>query len=340
MRYCALPGKHPQGKHLYMKNALLLALILIGQASLLSPASAENTLRVAVISDINGRYGSTDYDERVTVAVARIVALKPDLVLCTGDVVAGQRPSPKLSSQELERMWRAFHRLIRTPLEQAGIPVLMSPGNHDASAYPGFSLERQYYRNYHRQHPPRFIPMPGHNYPFHYALARDDLLFVSLDATVTGPLPKEQLQWLEELLADRDKYRAVFLFGHLPLQPIAVGRERDIIADPALESLLRSAQVEAYLSGHHHAYYPGWRDGIAMLGVGNLGGNQRRLTGTRRVTGFSFAWMDIQQGDSFSIEAYHGPEFTDVVPKASLPERVGQGAKALRRLDLARRAAK
>ena len=144
MRYCALPGKHPQGKHLYMKNALLLALILIGQASLLSPASAENTLRVAVISDINGRYGSTDYDERVTVAVARIVALKPDLVLCTGDVVAGQRPSPKLSSQELERMWRAFHRLIRTPLEQAGIPVLMSPGNHDASAYPGFSLERQH----------------------------------------------------------------------------------------------------------------------------------------------------------------------------------------------------
>ena len=62
---------------------VLLSLVLLA-----GPASA---LRVVVISDLNGSYGSTSYSKRIPVAIQRIIALKPDLVISTGDMVAGQR---------------------------------------------------------------------------------------------------------------------------------------------------------------------------------------------------------------------------------------------------------
>ena len=216
----------------------------------------------------------------------------------------------------------------------------MTPGNHDGSAYPGFEMERRVYAEQWGTRKSALRFLDDTHYPYYYAFSAGDTLFVSLDATTLGHLPGGQIDWLRGVLARYGpRHERRIAFSHMPLWPFAQQREREFIGDPELERLLRDADLDLYLSGHHHAYFPGWRDGIAMLGVGNLGGNQRRLTGTHRVTGFSFAWMDIKQGDSFSIEAYHGPEFTDVVPKASLPEHVGQGAKALRRLDLARRAA-
>ncbi|MBL9057575.1 MAG: hypothetical protein JNJ84_15015, partial [Rhodobacteraceae bacterium] len=75
----------------------LLVLILA------APIEAE-PLRIAVISDLNGSYGSTDYGQPVSGAVARIIALKPDLVISTGDMVAGQRLNPKLAPAELAGM--------------------------------------------------------------------------------------------------------------------------------------------------------------------------------------------------------------------------------------------
>jgi len=51
--------------------------------------AAADPLRVAVISDMNGSYGSTEYESTVDGAVRRIVALKPNLVISTGDMVAG-----------------------------------------------------------------------------------------------------------------------------------------------------------------------------------------------------------------------------------------------------------
>ena len=66
-----------------------------------SPAAA---LEVAVISDLNGSYGSTDYQAHVSDAVAAIVELEPDLVLVTGDMVAGQR-MPILGPDKVRAMW-------------------------------------------------------------------------------------------------------------------------------------------------------------------------------------------------------------------------------------------
>ena len=98
-------------------------------------------LRVAVISDLNGSYGSTRYSARVAAAIERVIALEPDLVISTGDMVAGQR-RPVLTEREVRAMWAAFHAEVTEPLSRAGIPLAVTPGNHDASAYGGFEQER------------------------------------------------------------------------------------------------------------------------------------------------------------------------------------------------------
>ncbi|QFU74352.1 hypothetical protein EY643_01075 [Halioglobus maricola] len=295
------------------------------------PSFAREPLEIVIISDINGRYGSTGYHRRVAVAVSQIISLEPDLVISTGDMVAGQRPSPKLQRLELDAMWDSFHQTIRRPLEAAGIPVIMTPGNHDASAYPGFEGERAAYADYHRAHPPTVTLEPGGFFPFYFSLEFGGLLLASLDATRSGELPVEQRDWLRAKLQGEHLAAPKILFGHLPMQPIASGRESDVINDTALEQLLQQSGNVSYLSGHHHAYYPGQRQGINMFSMGNLGGNQRKLIDGGNATGFSFALMRVDSLGVATIKAFAGPGFEDTVPITSLPAQLGNGDHQLTR---------
>lgn len=312
-------------------------ILVLSILSLLFPsgsAVAGEETRIAVISDINGRYGTAKYHARVAAAVTHIIGLNPDLVISTGDMVAGQQPNPRLTTAELEGMWRSFHATVRQPLQQAGIPLVMTPGNHDASAYPGFELERAAYIRYHTDFPPALMPEISGHFPFHYALEHKGILLVSLDATTRGKLGNNQLPWLTKLLRSAEEYRAIVLFGHLPLQPVAIGRELDIISDPKLEALLSEGKATAYLSGHHHVYYPGHRLGMDMLSVGNLGGNERRLVGSNMTTGFSFVMLEIDNANNLSISAFTAPAFEHAIDIATLPAKIGSGVHRLTRRDL------
>lgn len=309
----------------------LLTLLLLASPSL----AAGKMQRIVVISDINGRYASTDYHPRVATAIHRIIELEPDLVISTGDMVAGQRPSPKLQRAELITMWESFHSSVQNPLEQAGIPLIMTPGNHDASAYPGFELEREAYSRYHSKNPPSIELNEGGNFPYNFAAEVSGTLLVSLDATKAGALDDVQISWLEEQLCNSRPYRTKILFGHLPLQPIAIGRQSDVIRDPALEGLMVAGDVSAYINGHHHAYYPGVRKGIDMLSMGNLGGNQRRLVGTEMKTGFTFSLLEIDEAGTVRISAYTGPDFSRPLDIRTLPDYIGQGTDRLQRKDIA-----
>ncbi|MDX9724676.1 MAG: metallophosphoesterase, partial [Myxococcota bacterium] len=105
-------------------------------------ANDEAAVRFAIISDVNGSYGSTHYSEDVDQAVDRIIELAPDLVVCTGDMVAGQSQGLDYAS-----MWEAFHESVSDRLFDASIPLAVCPGNHDASAFPQYALERLHFRN-------------------------------------------------------------------------------------------------------------------------------------------------------------------------------------------------
>jgi Icc-related predicted phosphoesterase len=297
-------------------------------------AFAGQPLHVAVISDLNGNYGSTRYETTVDSAVSRIVALQPDLVISTGDMVAGQR-RPHLTRDEVEHMWQAFHEHVSEPLRAAGIPLVVTPGNHDASAYDGFDLERTIYAGQWLPRRPEIQFLDATGYPFHYAFAMGDVLFISLDATVVGKLPEQQMAWLRQLLEKHGPaYQRRIVFSHLPLWPFARGRERDFIGDPELQTLLAQASVELYLSGHHHTFYPGVSGGIALVGQACLGAGPRRLIGTEDRSARSFTLLEFTT-EGIEVAAYKAPLFENMVDWSTLPARIRSHAAELLRADLA-----
>ncbi len=298
-----------------------LTAVLIAALFFFASSRAE-AFRIVVISDLNGSYGSVSYAPEVHRAIEHIIRLEPDVVISTGDMVAGQR-RPHLSEADIRAMWRGFHAAVTEPLEKAGIPLLITPGNHDASDYGGFEEERRLFRETWITRAPRGVTG---DWPFAYTLQVGGTRFISLDATTVGAVSSEQMRWLEGL---GDDGGPTIAFSHLPLHPVAQERETEIIGDPALGEVFEIIGADVHLSGHHHAYYPGSYNEVAFVAQACLGGGSRRLIGrsTRAPKGFTV--IDVEDG-MITVQGLDVGTF-DPIDVETLPEGIGK----LRRLDIA-----
>ena len=286
-------------------------------------------LRIAVVSDLNGSYGSTSYADTVARAVDRVLAWEPDLVLSTGDMVAGQR-----AGLDYRAMWSAFHAAVSDRFSGAAVPFAVTPGNHDASGYATYAGERAIFVSEWTSRKPDFDYLDDSDYPLRYSFTVGPALFVSLDATTVGPLGGEQMSWLEaQLTAGADKPVKI-VYGHVPLYPFAIGRETEVIGDPELERIANEHGVTAMISGHHHAYYPGRRDALRLVGTACLGSGPRALIGTSDPSPRSVLLLEVADGELRSVEAYAGAGYDTAVDRASLPASVGPAATRIARDDL------
>jgi len=308
-------------------HLIALVIALVGA----TPISAK-TVRVAVISDLNGSYGSLSYDARIPVAIERIIALNPDLVIATGDLVAGQR-RPLLPRDTVRAMWAAFHETVTDPLTAAHIPLAVTPGNHDASGYDGFQMEREIFADEWKERRPdvEFVEETG--FPFQYAFKFDDVLFVSIDATTVGHLGSKQMEDLSGILG-RNPADVTIAFSHLPLWPFAQNRESEIIGDPALEDMFHRYDVDMHLNGHHHTYYPGHKDGIDFISQACLGSGRRRLISDTARSPHSFTMLEKTDQGHIEVSAFTGRDFTQTVDIKTLPTRIDAGSVTLIRRDL------
>ena len=310
-----------------MKLRRLAGLLLI----LFSQALAADS--IAFIADLNGRYGSTAYDPRIDTAIEAIVGLQPDLVICAGDMVAGQK-QPRLDSDRLDSMWRAFNDTVADPLLRAGIPLAVTAGNHDGSAFPEFALERERFEAQWGARTPELEMLPGSEWPRRYAARMGAVLVLAFDGTRPGRLPDDELQFIEGMLRQHGAAAtATVVFSHLPMWPLTDGREHEILDDPALLALLHRYGVDVYASGHHHAFFAGIDEaGMVHLGVGALGGNARTFSGKGSRQPFSFALLKLEAGQ-IQIASRAAPEFREAVPDQQLPATVEGPLGVLRRLD-------
>ena len=281
-------------------------------------AAPPPTVRVAVISDLNGSYGDPTYDAPVHTAVRRIIAERPDVVLCTGDMVAGQR-----AGLDYEAMWAGFHAAVTDPLSAAGIPLAVSPGNHDASAYDGFENERRVYAATWQARRPAVEFVDDADYPFRYSFRVGSALFVALDDTRIGALRAADRGWVEARLTEGAGLQAKLVYGHVPIHPFTIGREDEVLADDALEDLLIENGVSAFLSGHHHGYYPGRHRGLRHVSMACLGSGARALIGTAGATPRALAFLSVHDGEITELEAYSGAQLDDRIERSSLPRSVG-----------------
>jgi 3',5'-cyclic AMP phosphodiesterase CpdA len=288
-----------------------------------------------VISDLNGAYGSTDYDPEVDRAIALLPLWNPDLVLCSGDMVAGQRTS--LTRAQIQAMWTAFDRHVAAPLRAAAMPFGFTLGNHDGSgsrnASGGFTFQQErdlaaaYWTD--PRHDPGVDFVDRQQFPFYYSFRQTtdqgDVFFLVWDGS-TSRIPPEQLAWVEATLASPAAQQAQLrvLMGHLPLYGIAEGRDRpgEVMNNAdALRQLLERYNVHTYISGHHHAYYPGHRGQLQLLHTGALGGGPRSLisgnsprTKTLTVVDVDFQHPDLTTYTTYAMNTLR-PVATGTLPR-------------------------
>jgi hypothetical protein len=295
------------------------------------PPPPRGDLRVVVISDLNGSYGYTDYEPEVHRAVALIrERWRPDLVLVAGDMIAGQRPS--LPDDAVRAMWSAFDGAVARPLSEAGIPLAFTLGNHDGSAYPAHARDRrlalEHWRAPDRRPELAFDDSAG--FPVRYTFRHRGLFVLVWDASNADlARDRDALAWVEAQLAG-DAARSArhrLVLGHLPLYAVAEGRNLPgevLHAPEEIRALLQRHDVDTYVSGHHHAYYPARRGTLELLHAGALGQGPRPLLcggapPVKTVTILDF-FPDRAQPryTTYAIEASHDAEPREV-RDAALP---------------------
>jgi hypothetical protein len=290
----------------------------------------ERPVRFVILSDLNDNYGSLSYNDDVHAAVGWIATgSRPDLVLAAGDMVAGQREGLQYTA-----MWHAFHKTVTLPLQRAGIPFAPVPGNHDASIDQRYSAERATYVREWRVQKPSFAFVDDEHYPLRYAFRIDHVLFVALDSTRSGALDEEQHRWLRNILRSDRESAAKIVVAHVPFFPFASGRERQITRDSNLESILHEENVTAFVSGHHHSFFPGLRENLRIIGAPCLGSGPRALIGTEFVSDKGLIVGTIYPSGHLEVEAFQAPAFDERISRTSLPKMLQSGRSKLVRDDV------
>ena len=326
-----------------MKRLLAAILLLVApaassraQSDKVVPNPPRGEVRIVVISDINGRYGSTDYAPAIDSTVARIQRVwQPELVLAAGDLIAGQKRS--LSDSTVRAMWSAFDEHVAAPLREAGIPLGFALGNHDASAT--FERDRRLAARYWRTEPhtPDLAYADSSHFPFAYSFVEDSVFVLAWDATSAE---LQYPRWTRRALRSEAAQSAAvrLVIGHLPLYAVGAGtrnRPGEVLAAPdSLRRLLERRDVHTYVSGHHAAYYPGQRGEIDLLSAGGLAGGTHALVGTESPSPRTVTVLDFDPGDRLARYTTINVETLEKVPYASLPDTLRSHNGHVLRRDL------
>ncbi|MGF1570964.1 MAG: metallophosphoesterase family protein [Nodosilinea sp.] len=300
-----------------------------GPQGLLNPPRQD--VRLVVISDLNSAYGSTDYEPEVDKAVELLPFWQPDMVVCSGDMVAGQDLT--LTPDQINAMWQAFDDHVAAPLRNQGIPYGFTIGNHDASSALGvndvhlFKQERELASSYWAdpKHDPGVTFVDRYEFPFYYTFEQQGIFYLAWDGS-SSHIPADKLAWVEKALASEaaQQAKARILLGHLPLYAVAVGRNEpgEVMENaPQLQALLERYNVHTYISGHHHSYYPAHKGGLQLLHTGILGAGPRPLIDstlppwkTLTVVDIDFEDLTLTTYTTYNMQTLQTIDYADLPP--------------------------
>ncbi|MGF1498354.1 MAG: metallophosphoesterase family protein [Elainellaceae cyanobacterium] len=312
-----------------------------GGEGLFNPTKGD--VRLMVISDLNGPYGSVTYDPEVEKAMRLIPFWQPDLVVCSGDMVAGQDLT--LTEQVMRDMWAGFNQYVAAPLREMKVPYGFTVGNHDASSARGvggsflFQKERDITQEYWEtpDHDPGIQFVDRYEFPFYYTFEQAGIFFLAWDGS-SDLIPEDKLAWVEKALSSPAAQQAKMrvLLGHLPLYSVAIGRNQpgEVMRDPQrLQEMLERYDVHTYISGHHHAYYPAHKGDLQLLHTGILGSGPRPLIDSDLPPWKALTIVDVNF-DAPELTTYttYNMETLELIENEQLPRlMVGHNGVVLRR---------
>jgi len=202
--------------------------------------------------------------------VEELNGLRPDLVLTTGNQVAGYTRSVAEYTAQL-----AAYRTIIGPLQ---MPVYFCAGDHDVVSGTRDPADRRFERLFEKSFG-----------PLYYSVDFRDLHFITLYSEGPGGITDTQLAWLRSDLNrafDSHKTAHVFVLVHRPLwrrdpalwqrihQALVAFNRRPIVTVEGLGGAPagKSPQVEAVFAGHERAFSRDQpRDGIGYYVLGPAG---------------------------------------------------------------------
>ena len=224
----------------------------------------------------NGDSKFMPYVEEITDAFLDEVLLDPpDVVLLTGDLTFnGAEISHRRLAGKLQR------------LEDAGIPVLVLPGNHDvynenAARYRGGSFERvpfadsesfaEIYRDF---GPGEALSADSDSLSYVWQL-NEQVWIMMLDENTAHDfcgLSDRSFQWIEaQLQKAREEGRFVLVAGHQNVFQHSIFRGGYVIQEAQrLQELLRRYGVPLCLSGHLHTQHVLSEDGLTEIATSAL----------------------------------------------------------------------
>ncbi|MEJ5994694.1 metallophosphoesterase [Pedobacter sp. Du54] len=296
----------------------------------------DSPLKIVLISDLNAGYGSLTYSEDVPAVIKEIGKIKPDLILCGGDMVAGQKSS--LTEQNLKEMWRSFKSVVLDPIKKAKVPFGFTLGNHDAS--PSFLKDRavagQFWKD--EQAATRLKFVDFEHYPFYFSYLKNNVFFISWDASGAKIKP-ELYTWMKaqtELPVAKNA-RMRILVGHLPLYAIVAAKNKpgEVNSNPdSALAFFKTNGIDMYISGHQHAYYPAKKNGVQLLNLGCIGDGPRPLLGHSELAKKAYTIIEIpvKMPLKFSQRSFM-PSSNEEISIKSLPDSVIGFNGIIRRID-------
>jgi len=285
----------------------------------------DKPLKIVLISDLNGSYGSLIYSKDVPSVLNEIGQIKPDLILCGGDMVAGQKTS--LTEQNIKEMWQSFKNVVLDPIKKANVPFGFTLGNHDAS--PGFLKDRalasQFWKD--EQAATRLTFVDSEHYPFYFSYIKNNVFFISWDASGAAITP-ELYNWLktQTSLPIAKNARMRILLGHLPLYAIVAAKNKpgEVISNPdSALAFFKTHGIDMYISGHQHAYYPAIKNGVHLLNSGCIGDGPRPILGHSDLAKKAYTVIEIpvKKPLKFTQRAFMPANHEEISIK-SLPDSV------------------
>ncbi len=228
-----------------------------------SDVNSADAFRFVVMSDRTGGHEPGAWAKAVT----EVNRLKPDFVMCVGDLIEGYGDD----KAELERQWQEFDRLT-AKLEA---PFFYCPGNHDITG----AAPREVYT--------RRRARGGRTY---YSFNYRKCHFVVLDSDAivndTKGVVDEQWAWLEKDLAAARGASHVFVFEHHPLYAGPHWKRLAKLLDPKRTTVF---------AGHFHRLSYDLEDGVPYIVLGHTatgGGSDDRSKGTFKM----FAHVTVAAG--------------------------------------------
>ena len=221
--------------------------------------SDADSLKAMVISDLHyTEYKEVDpmivpgiaLAEEITDAiVAEVIDRHPDVFIMTGDNTnSGYAPDAAGLAAKLQK------------IRDAGIPLILTTGNHDLDLMSTEEFEQMYLG--------LLDPVDRDPASLSYTAIVKDVVFLAMDdnalnSGVQGEFADETMEWLGSILAKYRDHRIIFLSHHNVLY--GYGEDDNgshLIQNPELPQLLREGGVKLALTGHMHFQDVTEQDGL------------------------------------------------------------------------------